>query len=76
MACSNNVGRACAPGPVPDAFRFADGERVVYAEIGDEFLEADGSISPTIMPDALHLSAEGYQRWAKALEPLLQEAGL
>ncbi len=56
--------------------RFADGNRVRYLEIGDQFLEADGSISPSIMPDKLHLSAKGYERWAKALEPTLTELGL
>ena len=45
-------------------------------EIGDQFLEADGSISDEIMPDLLHLSTEGYERWAEALEPKLKELGL
>jgi arylsulfatase A-like enzyme/lysophospholipase L1-like esterase len=56
--------------------RFADGDRVQFVEIGDQFLEADGSISKEIMPDQLHLSKTGYERWAKALEPKLQELGL
>ncbi len=56
--------------------RFADGQRVHYLDIGDVFLEADGTISPQVMPDALHLSEEGYRRWAAALEPTLQALGL
>ncbi|NOY43174.1 MAG: sulfatase-like hydrolase/transferase [Planctomycetes bacterium] len=56
--------------------RFADGKRVQYLDIGDSFLESDGSLSKEIMPDALHLSVEGYKRWAKALEPVLVELGL
>ncbi len=56
--------------------RYADGDRVHFMEIGDQFLEADGSISEEIMPDLLHISGEGYQRWADALEPKLQELGL
>ncbi|MCP4888265.1 MAG: DUF4976 domain-containing protein, partial [Planctomycetaceae bacterium] len=46
--------------------RFADGDRVHYLEVGDQFLEPDGTISKAIMPDLLHLSTEGYERWAKA----------
>ena len=40
--------------------RYADGDRVHYLEVGDQFLEPDGSISEEIMPDLLHLSGEGY----------------
>ncbi|MCP4892070.1 MAG: GDSL family lipase, partial [Planctomycetaceae bacterium] len=50
--------------------------RVHYLEVGDQFLEPDGTISKAIMPDLLHLSTEGYERWAKALEPKLKELGL
>jgi lysophospholipase L1-like esterase len=56
--------------------RFDDGERVHFMEIGQEFLEEDGSISREIMPDLLHLSTQGYERWAAALEPKLVELGL
>jgi lysophospholipase L1-like esterase len=56
--------------------RFADGQRVHYLEIGDHFLEEDGTISNKIMPDQLHLSPEGYEIWASALEPKLTELGL
>lgn len=51
--------------------RLNDGEQVFFADIGAAFVEDDGSISKEIMPDALHLSAEGYQRWADAIEPWL-----
>ncbi|MEM8668190.1 MAG: sulfatase/phosphatase domain-containing protein [Planctomycetota bacterium] len=56
--------------------RFADGDQVHFLEIGDQFLEEDGTISKEIMPDLLHLTTEGYQRWANALEPKLTELGL
>lgn len=49
--------------------QFADGRRVVYRDHSALFLEADGSISKAIMPDLLHLSAEGYARWAQAIAP-------
>ncbi|MEM9645238.1 MAG: GDSL-type esterase/lipase family protein, partial [Planctomycetota bacterium] len=56
--------------------RFADGDRVRFLEIGDVFLQDDGTISQDIMPDRLHLSEEGYRRWANAIEPTLVELGL
>jgi N-acetylglucosamine-6-sulfatase len=56
--------------------RFADGEKVHYLDIGDRFLEPEGSLHEQIMPDALHLSQEGYRRWSSALEPKLKELGL
>jgi N-acetylglucosamine-6-sulfatase len=56
--------------------RLADGERVHFMDIGDQFLDDEGTISREIMPDLLHLSREGYKRWATALEPKLVDLGL
>ena len=42
-------------------------KRVHYLDIADAFLEPDGTLSKEIMPDSLHLSEEGYRRWADAL---------
>lgn len=46
----------------------ADWDHIHYFDIGHIFLEADRSLSPAVMPDALHLSPEGYRRWAQAIE--------
>ncbi|MDP7029174.1 MAG: GDSL-type esterase/lipase family protein [Phycisphaerales bacterium] len=51
--------------------RMHDGDHVVFLPIGAAFIESDGSIDPAVMPDALHLSEEGYRRWAEAMEPAL-----
>jgi beta-glucosidase len=48
-----------------------DGKHIWYLDIGDSFLTPDGKIPPAIMPDALHLSTQGYEIWANAMEPLL-----
>jgi lysophospholipase L1-like esterase len=50
-----------------------DGDRIVFLPIGKEFIEDDGTISLSIMPDALHLSPAGYKRWAVAIEPTLSQ---
>lgn len=53
--------------------KVADGNDVRYMDIGDVFLDDEDRISPKFMPDFLHLSPAGYERWAKAIEPVLVE---
>ncbi len=52
--------------------RLYEDSESTYLPIGHLFLEEDGSISPDIMPDSLHLSADGYQRWADAIDSPLR----
>jgi lysophospholipase L1-like esterase len=40
-------------------------------DIGQKFLEADGSISREIMGDYLHPTGKGYEIWAGAIEPIV-----
>lgn len=47
--------------------RLADNQNVFYMDIGDVFLEPDGTLTTEIMPDGLHPSEAGYQRWAEAI---------
>jgi lysophospholipase L1-like esterase len=57
-----------------DAFsRLADDTWVHYLDIGREFLEKDGTISPEIMPDGVHPTARGYELWARAIEATVTE---
>ena len=50
-----------------------DGQMVRFLDIGPKFLEADGTLSKDIMPDLLHPSEKGYQIWADAMNPTLDE---
>lgn len=50
-----------------------DAKNVHFLDIGDKFLQPDGSLTKEIMPDFLHLSAAGYQIWADAISPKLAE---
>ena len=50
-----------------------DGKKVIFVDFGEKFLSADGSISPEIMPDFLHPSAKGYQIWADAIQPVIDQ---
>jgi lysophospholipase L1-like esterase len=49
----------------------ADGEHIVYAEIGDALLESDGRLSVAVSPDWLHFSERGYALLTASLEPVL-----
>jgi lysophospholipase L1-like esterase len=42
------------------------GKTVKYLDIGEKFLEPDGTLAKEIMPDALHPNEMGYQVWAAA----------
>jgi lysophospholipase L1-like esterase len=44
---------------------------VTYLDLGEAFLEADGSISSDVMYDYLHPTAKGYAMWTAAMSPTL-----
>lgn len=48
---------------------YADDQHVFFLDIGDKFLEADGTLSKEIMPDLLHLNPKSYAIWAESIEP-------
>jgi lysophospholipase L1-like esterase len=49
------------------------GKSVKYLDIGDRFLQKDGTLTKDIMPDFLHLSARGYEIWGDAVAPTVKE---
>jgi lysophospholipase L1-like esterase len=53
--------------------KFDDGKRVKYLDISKAFLNAEGGLPRSVMPDFLHLSEDGYSRWAKAIETVVPE---
>jgi len=54
--------------------KLQDNRHVFFLDIGDVFVEKDGSISPQNMPDALHLSPAAYNIWAKAISEAVYDA--
>ena len=50
-----------------------DGEYIRFMDIGDHFLEPDGSISVDVMADGLHPTTYGYELWADAVMPTFRE---
>jgi beta-glucosidase len=49
----------------------ADCRQVVFLDIGKQLTNPDGTLSKDILPDWLHLSPQGYDIWARSLEPTL-----
>lgn len=49
--------------------KLADSKNVYFVDIGNVFLEKDGSITKDVMRDLLHLSPKGYEMWADTMEP-------
>ena len=49
------------------------GKTVKYLDIGPKFLTESGELTKEIMPDFLHPNAKGYQIWADATQPTLDE---
>jgi lysophospholipase L1-like esterase len=50
-----------------------DGKTIRYLDIGGKFLKEGGMLTKDIMPDFLHLSAEGYRIWGEAIAPTVGE---
>lgn len=50
--------------------KLADDQHVYYLDIGPQFL-VEGKLTKEIMPDFLHLSPQGYQIEAEAIEPMV-----
>lgn len=46
-----------------------DGQHVFFLDIGRHFLTRDGEMWRGLMPDLLHPNDNGYEIWAKAMEP-------
>jgi lysophospholipase L1-like esterase len=50
-----------------------DGQRVFFLDIGEKFLQPDGSLTKAISPDFLHLNSNGYKIWADSIDAKLAE---
>lgn len=50
---------------------YADNKKVFFLNINKSFLDENGVLPKTIMPDLLHPNEQGYEIWAKAMEPTL-----
>ncbi|QQL45312.1 GDSL-type esterase/lipase family protein [Sulfuriroseicoccus oceanibius] len=47
-------------------------DKVHFLDLAPKFLDAEGNLPKSVMPDLLHPHAAGYEIWADAMEPTLQ----
>jgi len=52
---------------------FADGENIIYLNINQTFLNDNGALPVTVMPDLLHPNEKGYELWGNAIMPTLEK---
>jgi len=54
--------------------KFCDGKTVFWCDFNDQFLTADGRLSPDVFPDRLHPNDFGYEIWYSAVKPYIDYA--
>lgn len=52
---------------------FDDDERIIYLNINSSFLDENGALPVTVMPDLLHPNEKGYDHWGNAIMPALEK---
>ncbi len=53
--------------------KLGDGTKVIYLDFGDKFLNPDGTLDTNLFPDLLHPNVKGYEIWADAIQPTLDQ---
>lgn len=53
--------------------KLGNNKTIIFKDYGPLLLQKDGSISPDIMADFLHPTPKGYQVWADAMTPDIQQ---
>lgn len=53
--------------------KYDDGKTVRYLDISQKFMGPDGKLDQSLFSDGLHPNVKGYQIWADAIQPLLDE---
>jgi beta-glucosidase len=48
--------------------------RARFIRVGDEFVRGDGSLDEQALPDFLHFSPQGYERWSRSIRPVVSAA--
>lgn len=57
----------------PQIAKLDDGKHIFFLDINDKFLQPDGVVPASIMPDFLHPNEEGYRIWGDAMADKLAE---
>ena len=54
--------------------KLADGERVFYIDLNDEFDDGKGNLDPEVTSDGVHLQAKNYKEWCDLIREAIREA--
>ncbi len=57
-----------------ELIKFCDGRKIVWCDVSDRFLAADGTLPRGIMADYLHPTGYGYEIWSAAIIPYIRDA--
>ena len=52
---------------------YAANEKVTYLDFSAKFIDKDGTLPKSIMPDALHINKNGYKIWIEEMKPTLRQ---
>ena len=78
MIGTNNTGHFPieqeSPGDTILGIREILGKTIFWCDFTDQFLTADGRLSPEVFPDRLHPNAFGYEIWHAAVKPYIDYA--
>jgi sialate O-acetylesterase len=57
--------------------KLADNQKIFWLDLGEHFLDSKGALLKPLFKDEkpfpIHLTAEGYEAWAKAMQPTIEE---
>ena len=53
--------------------KLADDKNVYYCDITEKFLDKNGNLPKSMMPDFLHPNDNGYEVWAQAMMPYVEK---
>lgn len=56
--------------------KYAAMDKVHYLDLSATFLDQQGKLPKSVMPDMLHPNPQGYKLWVEAVNPKLAELGL
>ena len=52
--------------------QYADGNKVIYLDFGDKFLQPDGTIKDTMIYTS-YPTGKGYEIWSAAIQPVIDQ---
>ena len=76
-ATAEGLTRALERGDILEAVaKLCDGEKTIWVDICKNFLNKDGVLEKSVMPDLLHpQTSKSYSIWGESLKPYFEKYG-